>query len=99
MNSTKGAHESQRVWIVQKALTSHKGKIQEPSRGLKKIELRTIWEIYPLAAPLGSVTEKSTSSKFQDLDMRIQGSQKLPNEWCSECQVACRDKHMCIDKF
>ena len=31
--------------------------------------------------------------------MRIQGSQKLHNEWCGECEVACRDKHACNDKF
>jgi len=26
------------------------------------------------------------------------GESELPNEWQDECQVACIDKHMCIDK-
>ena len=41
---------------------------------------------------------ESVSSKLEDLDMQIQESQKLSNKWCDECQVACRDKHICIDK-
>jgi len=31
--------------------------------------------------------------------MQVYGSQKLPNEWPGECQVAYRDKYMCISKF
>jgi len=27
------------------------------------------------------------------------GESEFPNEWCCECQVACKDKHTCIDKF
>ena len=38
-------------------------------------------------------------SKFQNLNMQVYGSQKLPNEWPGECQVAYRDKYMCISKF
>ena len=29
---------------------------------------------------------------------KVPRESELPNEWCDECQVACRDKHMCVDK-
>jgi len=31
--------------------------------------------------------------------MQVQGSQKFPNEWQGECQLACKNKYTCIDKF
>ena len=41
----------------------------------------------------------SLQFKLQNLNMQVQGSQKLPNEWPGENQVACRDKYTCINKF
>jgi len=86
-------------WTVQRMLTSHKGKAREPSRRPGRIGLWTVcrWSTLPLCI-FDQQPGESTSSKLWDLDMRIQGSQKLPNEWCGECHVACRDKHTCIDK-
>ena len=36
-------------------------------------------------------------SKLQNLNMQVQGSQKLPNNYPGECQVTCRDKYMYVD--
>ena len=35
-------------------------------------------------------------SKLQNLNMQVQGSQKLSNKYSGECQVSCRDKYMCV---
>jgi len=87
------------VWIVQRALTSYRKKTWETSRGVGGIGSQTICRCSTL--PLRYSDQQlgeSTSSKLWDLNMRIQESQKLSNEWCGECQVACRVKHTSVDK-
>ena len=87
MNSTKDDHELQK-------------KTRETSRGPGRIGLQTGQPLihYATAAQLIS-TGSPPRSKLQDLNMQIQGCQKQPNEWQDESQVACKDRHMCIDKF
>ena len=86
-------------WIVQNDLTSYKRKIRGTSRGPGRIRSRTGLPLihYASAAPLWS-TGCPSRFKLWDLNMQIQGSQNLPNEWCDECRVACIDKNTCIDK-
>ena len=86
MTYTKGAHESQR----ENSRAEQGAWNVRASNGLPMIHV--------FAAHLWSVTGRIHGSKLRDLDIRIQGSQKLPNEWYGECQVACRKKYMCIDK-
>ena len=89
------------VWTVQMMLTSlQKKNSRETQRGPRRIGLWTVcWGSTLQLRISDQQPRESTSSKLRDLDMRIQESKKLPNEWCGECQVACRDKHACIDKF
>ena len=53
--------------------------------------------IHAFAAPLWSATGKK---KLQALISGHEdpGESELSNEWYSECQVAYKNKHMCIDK-
>ena len=86
-------------WTVQKALTSHEMETWELSRGPGRIWPQTVCQWLTLLLRISNQQlRESTSSKLQNLDMRIQWSQKLPNEWCTECQVAYRDKYTCINK-
>jgi len=87
MNNTKDAHKL-------------KKEDREPSRGSGRKGLWTIcrWSTLQLRIS-NQQPRESISFKFWDLDIHIQGNQKLPSEWCDECQVAYRDKHMCINKF
>jgi len=55
-------------------------------------------KIHSSAALSDQQPKESTSSKLWDLNMQVQGNQKLSNEWCGECQVVCRDKYTCINK-
>ena len=80
-----------------------KRKIREFSKGPERKGLWTVcrWFTLPLRISDQQPDQQpgeSTNFKLYDLDMQIQESQKLPNEWCDECQVACRNKHTCIDK-
>ena len=86
MNSTKGAHEL------------HKENSRDEQGALRDRSSDGLLMIHASAAPPDQQPGEFIDSKLQDLDMRIQGSQKLPNEWCGECQVACRNKHTCINK-
>jgi len=68
-------------------------------QGLERIGPQTSLSLIhdAIAAQLWS-TKSLSWYKLQDLNMQVQGSQKLPNEWWNECQVAFRDKYTCIDK-
>ena len=86
-------------WTVQKALTSHEMETWELSRGAGRIWPQTVCRWLTLLQRISNQQlRESTSSNLRNLDMRIQWSQKLLNEWCGKCQVACIDKHTCIDK-
>ena len=76
-----------------------KEKLERWAKGPRRTESQTVcrWSTLQLRISDQQLGE-SRSSKLWDLDMRIQGSQKLPNEWCGEGQVAYRDKYTCIDK-
>ena len=87
MNSTKDAHELQKE-NSRDEQGARKNRLQT---GQPLVHDAIAAQLWPLGSP--------SLSNLQDLNMQIQGSQKLPNEWCGECHVACRDKHMCIDKF
>jgi len=45
------------------------------------------------------ITKKSTTVQAQRSEHTGPWESELPNKWYDECQVACRDKHTCIDKF
>ena len=86
MNSTKCAHESKK-----ENSRAEQGTWKDrTSDGLSMIHASTahLWSatgrIHKLQAP---------RSKYAD-----SGNQKLSNEWCDECQVACIIRHTCIDK-
>ena len=87
MNSTKEAQ-------------SYNRKNSRVEQGeLRRMGLWTVCQRSKLLLHLSDQQPReSPSSKLQDLDMRIQRSQNTPSEWWCECQVACIDKHMCIDK-
>ena len=76
-----------------------KRKTQKTRRGPRRIGLWMVfWRFTPSLHRSNQQPEGSTSSKLWNLDMRIQESLNPPNEWCDKCQVACKDKHTCIDK-
>jgi len=51
-----------------------------------------------LQSKFGPQQKDPRLSKLRDLDIKIQESQKAAQEWYDGFQVACKDKHTCIDK-
>jgi len=86
MNSTNGAHELQ----------------QENSRveqgAWKDNALDGLLMIHATAAPLWSATGRIHKLQVSKSRHEDSGESELPYKWWCECQLACRDKHMCIDK-
>jgi len=84
-------------WIVQNALTSYKRKTRGTSRGPGRLKPQTIsrWSTLRCASLISNrENPQALRSGHKNL-----GESELPNEWCGKCQVACSDKHACIDKF
>jgi len=76
-----------------------KEKLERRTGGLEGKGLR--WSVDDPRFCYASLISNRENLQLQDLGSRHVdlGESELPNEWCDECQVACRDKHMCIDKF
>ena len=84
MNSTKGAHEFT------------KGKLERHAWGLEGQGFRRFADDQCYCcATLISNWEKPQAPRPGHENL---GESELPNEWYGECQVACKDKHTCVDK-
>ena len=91
-------HRDMQLWTTQKVLTSYKKKTQETSMGQKDRALdrstADLWcRRYAILITRKFITVQAPISEYAD------PGEELPNEWQYKCQLACIDKHMCIDKF
>ena len=88
------------VCAVQRSPTSYKRKTQETSRGPRRVGSWTGLSLihYASATPLWLTTGRI--HKLQTLGSQHEDPREseLHNEWWFECQMACVDRHMCIDK-
>jgi len=86
MNSTKGTHELQK----ENSRDAQGAWKDRDSNGLPMIHATT--------ALLWLETRRIHKLQILRSEHEDPGESELPNEWWCECQMACRDKHMCIDK-
>ena len=87
------------VWTIQKELMSYRRKNSRDEQGAWKYRASDGMSlIHAFTTYLWSATGRI--HKLQSSEIWLWGPEesKLPNEWCGECQVACRDMHTCIDK-
>jgi len=79
-------------------LTSYKRKTPETSRGPGRIGLQRV-NCGSTMLPLCNSNHHEVLHGALRSEHVGPEESELPNEWQDECQVACIDKHTCIDKF
>ena len=82
--------------MVQRALTSYRRKTRETSIRPRRMGLQTVYQRSIFLS--ASLINNRKNPQAPRAEHAGSGESELPNEWCGECQVACRDKHTCIDK-
>ena len=75
-----------------------KGKLESWAAGLERYASDGLPMIHASVAHLWSATRRIHKLQALKSGHADLGESELPNEWCGECQVACRNKHACINK-